>query len=76
MATKNDSKGTSKYAEKKNSGRMMYGPGCCAHTVSVSQIEAARVRMRQRERDEAQYKRERYAHDRQVMEDTKESSHG
>lgn len=38
----------SKYAKKVSSGHQMYGPGCCAHTVSNSQIakrkEEARAR--------------------------------
>ncbi len=32
----------SKYASKVSSGKQMYGPGCCAHTVTSSRIEAAK----------------------------------
>lgn len=38
----------SHYAKKRASGNMMYGPGCCAHTVTQSQIEAAKKRARER----------------------------
>lgn len=34
----------SKYAAKKESGRQMYGPGCCAHSVTASQVAAARAK--------------------------------
>lgn len=36
----------SKYAKKRNSGKMMYGPGCCAHTIGEKQIRDARARAR------------------------------
>lgn len=36
----------SKYAAKKEAGNQMYGPGCCAHTVTASQIAQARARAR------------------------------
>lgn len=32
---RNGSRSRSRYAEKLSSGRMMYGPGCCAHTTRV-----------------------------------------
>lgn len=32
----------SKYAAKKESGRQMYGPGCCAHRITAAQIAAHR----------------------------------
>lgn len=33
----------SRYAEKRDSGQMMYGPGCCAHTITDSQIAKAKA---------------------------------
>jgi hypothetical protein len=36
----------SRYAEKVERGQM-YGPGCCAHTVSDAQIQAARKKARE-----------------------------
>lgn len=38
----------SKYAEKRESGRMMYGPGCCAHKVTNAQVSASIERARKR----------------------------
>ncbi len=38
----------SKYGEKLRNGNMMYGPGCCAHTVTHSQIEKAKEEARKR----------------------------
>lgn len=32
----------SKYAEKRDRGDQMYGPGCCAHKVTLSQVNAAK----------------------------------
>lgn len=32
----------SKYAEKKARGRMMYGPGCCAHSLTKDQMWSIR----------------------------------
>lgn len=34
--------GKSKYSEKKARGNQMYGPGCCAHTITSAQITAAK----------------------------------
>lgn len=34
----------SKYAEKKARGNMMYGPGCCAHSLTTEQMRAIRLR--------------------------------
>lgn len=34
----------SKYAAKKEAGNQMYGPGCCAHSVTQPQLNAARAR--------------------------------
>lgn len=34
----------SEYAKKVAAGNQMYGPGCCAHKVSPSQIAAAKKR--------------------------------
>lgn len=36
---KGKTKGKSKYAAKLASGRMMYGPGCCAHTRQVRRYQ-------------------------------------
>lgn len=38
--------GKSRYAAKRERNDMMYGPGCCAHSVSAAQITAARQRAR------------------------------
>jgi hypothetical protein len=32
----------SKYGEKREAGNQMYGPGCCAHKVTDSQVQKAR----------------------------------
>lgn len=34
----------SKYQEKKSRGNMMYGPGCCAHSLTPDQMRAIRMR--------------------------------
>lgn len=34
----------SKYAEKKARGNMMYGPGCCAHSLTPEQGRQIRIR--------------------------------
>lgn len=52
----------SKYAEKRESGNMMYGPGCCAHTVQIT--DAVRERMHKRKKEierEAKAQAERHA---------------
>lgn len=38
--------GKSRYATKLMSGKMMYGPGCCGHTRSPAQVEAAKEEAR------------------------------
>lgn len=38
-------KRTSKYAAKVASKAQMYGPGCCAHRITVSQIVSNRQRV-------------------------------
>lgn len=38
----NSEKRESKYAKKKRRDKMMYGPGCCAHSVTAAQIQAAK----------------------------------
>lgn len=43
---------TSRYSAKRNSGRQMYGPGCCAHRVTATQILANRERVAERDRRE------------------------
>jgi hypothetical protein len=37
----NETKGASTYAIKRKSGRMMYGPGCCAHHFSPYRNKSA-----------------------------------
>lgn len=32
------------YAKKRKRGNMMYGPGCCAHGVTASQVAATKER--------------------------------
>lgn len=44
----------SRYAEKRQSGRMMYGPGCCGHSVTPAQLMANRRRVA-KERGEGVY---------------------
>lgn len=34
----------SKYGKKRASGKMMYGPGCCAHHISQAEVDKARQR--------------------------------
>lgn len=34
--------GRSSYGQKRASGNMMYGPGCCAHKVTPERIAAAK----------------------------------
>lgn len=36
----------SRYAEKKESGKQMYGPGCCAHSITMAQIEKRKAECR------------------------------
>jgi hypothetical protein len=51
--TKRPDGATSHYARKRASGKMMYGPGCCAHFVSDEQVarsKQAAVERRRRER--------------------------
>lgn len=36
----------SKYAQKRDGGQQMYGPGCCAHKIMDSQIATAKDRAR------------------------------
>lgn len=38
----------SKYSKKVASGHQMYGPGCCAHTVSLAQINKRKDEARAR----------------------------
>jgi hypothetical protein len=45
-SAKKNRQGKSRYAAKKEQGDMMYGPGCCAHTVSAAQVAAAKQRAR------------------------------
>lgn len=42
----------SRYQTKRESGKMLYGPGCCAHTVTVAQVEAAKRAAEKRHRVE------------------------
>jgi hypothetical protein len=36
----------SKYAQKRDGGQQMYGPGCCAHKITDAQIANAKDRAR------------------------------
>lgn len=36
----------SRYAEKRDGGKQMYGPGCCAHRITVAQIERRKAEVR------------------------------
>lgn len=36
----------SRYAAKKESGNQMYGPGCCGHKITASQVAAAKAKVR------------------------------
>lgn len=36
----------SKYAAKRDSGRMMYGPGCCGNSIPMEKIREARAKAR------------------------------
>jgi hypothetical protein len=36
----------SKYAKKRTSNKMMYGPGCCAHTVTDTDVRRAKEEAR------------------------------
>lgn len=40
-----DSVHKSAYAEKKARGNQMYGPGCCAHRISLTQLADNRRRV-------------------------------
>lgn len=35
-------KGKSRYAKKFRNGNQMYGPGCCAHSITQAQVDAAK----------------------------------
>lgn len=48
----------SKYAQKRESGKMMYGPGCCAHKTVITQEIRDKWRAKRDERD-AQLAKER-----------------
>lgn len=37
----------SRYATKRDSGKQVYGPGCCAHSVSASAIERCKAEARE-----------------------------
>lgn len=41
----------SKYATKRESGKMMYGPGCCANKMSDGQLASAKARRAQEWKD-------------------------
>lgn len=38
----------SRYAEKKDSGKQMYGPGCCGHSITAGAIEKVKQAARDR----------------------------
>lgn len=49
--SKQNTRKQSHYARKRaNPSGMMYGPGCCAHAVTQSQIDRAKAEARERER--------------------------
>jgi len=41
---KPSSRSRSRYAEKKASGKQLYGPGCCANSLPAAAIQAAKDR--------------------------------
>lgn len=43
---------TSHYARKRASGKMMYGPGCCAHSITDEQLARSREAAEKRRRRE------------------------
>ena len=43
----------SRYATKRESGRMMYGPGCCAHKLVITGERRAQMARLCKERDDA-----------------------
>lgn len=38
----------SRYAEKRDRGNQMYGPGCCGHKITMAQIEKCKAEARER----------------------------
>ena len=42
----------SRYATKRESGRMMYGPGCCAHNLVITAERRAQMSRMCKERDD------------------------
>lgn len=37
----------SKYAKKRDSGKQMYGPGCCGHKLTMAQLDKHRAEVRE-----------------------------
>lgn len=37
----------SRYKEKRDSGKQLYGPGCCGHKITVAQIERCKSEARE-----------------------------
>lgn len=37
----------SKYATKRDSGKQMYGPGCCGHKLTLQQLDRYRAEVRE-----------------------------
>jgi len=48
MNTEPTKRSKSHYAQKRDSGQQMYGPGCCAHKVTDAQIQRAKDAARSR----------------------------
>ncbi len=45
----------SHYAEKRESGKMMYGPGCCANKLTDGNVTSAKARRQQEWKDEGNW---------------------
>jgi hypothetical protein len=52
-ATKGITKGNSLYAQKINRGNQMYGPGCCAHKLTMERMNSIRAGIAREERQAA-----------------------
>ena len=48
----------SRYAEKRAKGNMMYGPGCCGHTITPERIEKAKETARRSSKEGFRYHKE------------------
>jgi hypothetical protein len=52
----------SRYGQKRASGKMMYGPGCCAHSISAEQVRKARERAHEQHNAPAEVPDDNYDH--------------